>query len=239
MPRTTKQAPSDSTDTEESSSPSRTGGKTTTIKLPELRIERLPLRITGITPLIVHAWGKKALQQMRDKQQKAAKNAREAKKPEEDFEQAKYKHPKTGEDCVRALFFKNAIVSACRFAEDMKMTVLRGAMFVEGDYIPLDYSECNMREDTVRVGQGIADLRYRPEYIDWGCDIVVQYNASVLSPEQVVNLVRIAGFSVGLCEWRPEKDGIYGRFEVSPAQEGGAAKRGPKAAGKRRGGRAA
>lgn len=187
-----------------------------TLELPEIEINELPLRIVGLSPLIVHAWSKKSLQMMRDKQQKAATAQKAAKNPEEDFEGAKYKHPKTGVDCVRAHFFKNAIVSACRYVDDLKMTVIRGALFVEGDYLPLKFDECVMREDTVRVGQGTADLRYRPEYRDWSCDVIVSYNARVVSAEQVVNLIRLAGFSVGLCEWRPERDGIYGRFDVEP-----------------------
>jgi hypothetical protein len=189
------------------------GGKKT-IELPDIEIEELPLRLVGLSPLIVHAWSKKAITQMRDKQQKLATGPKAAKDPEADFEGAKYLDPKTKKDSIRAHFIKNAIVSACRFADDMKMTVLRGAMFVEGDYLPLKFSECRMREDTVRVGQGTADLRYRPEYLDWSCDIVVSYNANVLSAEQVANLVRLAGFSVGLCEWRPERNGIFGRFGV-------------------------
>lgn len=193
--------------------------ETKEIKLPELQIQRLPLRVTGITPLIVHAWSEKAKEQMRLKQQKGAKMAKSAKDPNADFEGAKYRDAK-GNECVRALFFKNAIVSAARFADDLKMTVLRGAIFVEGDFLPIQdktgrkAAKSVMREDTVRVGNGVADLRYRPEYADWSVDITIQFNAHVLSAEQVVNLVRLAGFSVGICEWRPERDGHYGRFDV-------------------------
>ncbi len=184
-----------------------------TMKIPEHNKQKLRMTLVGVTPLIVHAWSEKNKEMMRTKQQKGAKMAKEAKNPENDFNGAKYRDAK-GRDCVRAAFFKNAIVSACRFADDLKMTVIRGALFVEGDMLPIKYKECNMREDTVRVGMGTADLRYRPEYTDWSVDISVEYLANVLTPAQIVNLIRLAGFSVGICEWRPEKNGDFGRFEV-------------------------
>jgi hypothetical protein len=193
--------------------------ETKEIKLPELEIQRLSLRVVGITPLLTHRWSEKALTQMRATQQKTAKMAKEAKNPEADFEGAKYRD-ENGRECVRSIFFKNAIVSAARYADDLKMTVLRGALFIEGDFLPIQdksgkkAAKSVMREDTVRVGMGKADLRYRPEYTDWSVDITVQFNSHVLSAEQVINLVRLAGFSVGICEWRPERNGHYGRFDV-------------------------
>lgn len=171
------------------------------------------IKIRGTSSLITHCWSEKAKKQMRDKQQKLAKTAKEAKDPKADFEGAKYKDAK-GRDCVPSLAFKNAIVSAARFSDDLKMTVLRGALFIPGELLPIKFSECTMREDMVRVGMGTADLRYRPEYHDWSIDLPIVFNAHVVSAAQVLNLLRLAGFSVGICEWRPEKNGQHGRFDV-------------------------
>ena len=41
------------------------------------------------------------------------------------------------------------------------------------------------------------------------------YNASAVSPEQIINYFNIGGFGVGVGEWRPEKDGQWGRFHVA------------------------
>jgi hypothetical protein len=99
------------------------------------------------------------------------------------------------------------------------MTIIRGAVFILGDLIPVEAFTCRMREDMVRVGgkgpgTGVADLRYRAEYSPWECQLRIQYNANSLSLGQVLNLTRLAGLSVGLCEWRPEKNGQYGRFDI-------------------------
>lgn len=189
---------------------------TQVVQIAPIKIVKTTVKVVGTSSLIVHAWSVKAKEQMRMKQQKLAKTAREAKDPEADFQGAKYIDAH-GRDCVPALAFKNAIVSAARFSEDMKMTVLRGAIFVAGDLLPIKYENCVMREDTVRVGMGSADLRYRPEYTGWNIDLPIEFNSSVISASQVMNLIKLAGFAVGICEWRPERNGQNGRFDIAEA----------------------
>lgn len=72
-----------------------------------------------------------------------------------------------------------------------------------------------MREDTVKVGMGGSDLRYRGEFADWHARLLVRYNANVLSESQILNLINVAGFAVGVGEWRPERDGMNGMFHVA------------------------
>jgi hypothetical protein len=72
-----------------------------------------------------------------------------------------------------------------------------------------------MREDMVRVGMGTADIRYRPEFTEWSVKLPIKYNADAISLDQLVNLFTLAGFGVGVGEWRPERDGQYGMFHVA------------------------
>jgi hypothetical protein len=81
--------------------------------------------------------------------------------------------------------------------------------------VRIDGGEPAMREDTVRVGMGTADLRYRGEFADWSARLLVRYNANVLSESQILNIINVAGFAVGVGEWRPERDGSYGMFHVA------------------------
>jgi hypothetical protein len=188
------------------------------LKLPEVDFRVALVRVRGISPLIVHAWSEKAKGMMRDKQQKQGRVAKEAKDPNADFLASKYLDDQ-GRDCVPAAGFRNAMISAGRFSEGVPMTIIRGSVFILGDLVPIENATCRMREDMVRVGgkgpgTGVADLRYRAEYTGWECALKVQFNANSLSLSQVLNLIRLAGLSVGLCEWRPEKNGQYGRFDI-------------------------
>lgn len=192
---------------------------TIAVELPRLIEHRFEVTIKEKTPLIVHAWSEKARKEMRDKQQGRAKSAREPKDPKKEFEGAKYLDEK-GRDCIPIMAIKNAMVNAARFADNMKMTFLRGAFFVENPegagrmLLPISFKKCVMREDNVRVGMGTADLRYRPEYQGWSAKFLISLNNNAITPEQILHMLQLAGYSIGLCEWRPEKDGPFGRFIV-------------------------
>lgn len=115
-----------------------------------------------------------------------------------------------------------AIMAASRNEIDVKTTTLRGAFFIHGEgpdmLAEVKGSIPEMREDMVRVG-GIsktADIRHRPMFSDWYMDLVIDYNANgPITPEQIVNLINLGGFTCGIGEWRPEKDGSFGMFQVT------------------------
>ena len=187
------------------------------IEIKPINLKFTEIRIIGDTPLIVHAWSEKIKKEMLDRQMKKAKNAKGAKNPEEEYLASFYRLP-DGRYGFPAIGFKAAAVSAGgRFAEGMKMTELRGSFFVLGeegsDLVPIE-GEPSMREDTVKVGMGVADIRYRPEFRTWTTTIRVRFNADKISLEQLVNLFNLAGFGVGVGEWRPERDGQFGCFHV-------------------------
>ena len=181
------------------------------VKLAGLSVAGIKLRLVGTSPLIVHKWSEKAKRQMLDKQMKKASQGKEAKDPEQDYREALYIRP-DGSYGFPAVGFKAAAVRAGTYC-DMKMVFLRGAFHVEGDLVRID-GEPRPREDMVRVGMGTADIRYRPEFPEWSTELEVTYNSRALAVEQIVNLFEVAGFAVGVGEWRPEKDGQFGRFSV-------------------------
>ena len=200
--------------------------KSAGIELPPLNIQTLKVRLIGDSPLIVHAWSPKALAQMAAKQQKKATAGREAKDPWADFCGSMYwlsERPEnpTEADVETARFgfpaiaFKAAAVTACTSIGAITKVAARQAFHVEGEYVEIKSpSPPSMREDVCRVGMGTADLRYRGEWAKWSVDLLVKFNAGIMSAEQVINLFETAGFAVGVGEWRPERDGPYGRFHV-------------------------
>lgn len=187
-----------------------------TIELPALQIQTVQFLLVGDSPLIVHAWSEKAKRQMLDKQMKRPTAAKEAKDPEADYNACFYRTPGGGFG-FPAIGVKAAMVSACRFV-DAKMTVLRGAAHIDCEMLPV-IGTPRPREDMVRVGMGTADIRYRPEFPEWRMPVTIKFNSAVLSPEQLANLLNAAGFGVGIGEWRPEKNGSFGRFHVASSEE--------------------
>jgi hypothetical protein len=217
--------------------PSTNGTVQVGAEVPAIRREHMYLRLIGDSPLIVHRWSEKARRQMLDKQMKRAKTAKDAKDPAKDFADSLYVisgEPRVAElpdgtmgisNAGKCTFgfptvgFKAAAVSACRDIDGAKMSEARGRFHVEGELAEIESPGPTAREDMVRVGMGTADIRYRAEFKQWAVVLSIVYNASAISAEQIVNYFNLAGFGVGVGEWRPEKDGSYGRFHVATAGE--------------------
>lgn len=182
--------------------------------------------IKGTAPLIMHAWSEKAKTMMRDKQQgkKAAK--KEPKDPRAEWMGGRLLNEE-GRDCISAMCFKNAIVDTASFIDGITKVQLRGSVFVLGDLIPIEFEpdpkfedskSPHMREDMVRVGMGVADIRYRPEYRNWSCRLRIRHMANVISTQDVMTLLATAGLVNGMGEMRPQKTGgSFGTFEIQSA----------------------
>jgi hypothetical protein len=193
------------------------------ITLTRLKRETLLVQVRGTAPLIVHAWDQKARQMMLAKQQ-GKKAPKLPKDPIADFEASQYRF-EDGRHGFPTTAFKQATVKGGQraFGKAVKMTELRQHLFFEADGIgrermPLSVldieTEPEMREDMVRVGMGTADLRYRAHYFPWSVLLRVTFLPSVIDDASVVALID-AGGANGIGEWRPEKSGNFGTYEVA------------------------
>lgn len=188
--------------------------KTESVELKKVTIQRIELRVIGDTSLIMHKFSEKAKKQMLDKMMLKAKKGKEPKNPEQEYLDATY-FTTDGKYGFPATAFKAAMVRAAK-QMGMVMMDVKCAMFVEpydGELVVIE-GDPVMREDPVPVGISGYDLRYRPEFLKWSSKFTIKYNPNIVSAEQIVNMLDMAGFGVGVGEWRPEKDGIHGTFHV-------------------------
>lgn len=212
--------------------------ETAIIEIKPINIVTTTVRIAGDTPLIMHRWSEKAKRMILEKQMKKTKSsAKEAKNPVEDFiesiywmegKPSEYTEEAFDEACRNGARFgfpvtaikQATISSAYRNGITKDMASLRGAFFIsgEGSELLAEVKGCTptMREDMVRVGMGVADIRFRGEFSSWYMDLQVSYNANgAYTLDQIINLINVGGFSCGIGEWRPEKDGNYGMYHVA------------------------
>lgn len=188
------------------------------LEVREFSIRNISIPITGISPLIVHRWSEKARKEILDKEMgKAKSRKREIKVPKEDFEAAKHKSP-LGWEGFPAAGFKAAMIRGAK-SLGMVMKDVQTAFFVKADCEQTQLIKINgaaqMREDMVRVGNGGASVRFRPEYLKWDSELIIEFNEGSVSKEQILQLVRAAGYGCGIGEMRPEKGKFnYGRFDI-------------------------
>ena len=196
--------------------------KAVTISLERLDVDTAEISIVGTSPLIVNAWSERAKEQIRQKQQTRTRTTqRELKDPEQDFEDSRYQFADGSGDGFPTLAFQRATVEAARMFPDVSMVELKQKLYFVADGVGtrgepltrLHASEPRIREDTVRIGNGIADLRYRAEYEKWSCQLTVQFMPIQIDYPSILALVDAGGMG-GIGEWRPVHNGIFGRYQV-------------------------
>ena len=188
------------------------------ITIPQIKIKTAKLTLIGNTWLMTQPFAEKARREIEGKQQKKPKGARAARNPQKEYEAAFYRIPgKKNIYGIPAAGIKKCAVRACSFVDGIFMTTARGAFHVvegPGGLVPIKNSPPVYDARPVVLKSGVKDMRYRPRFEKWSVTFDVQYNENVISLEQLVNLYNNAGFSVGLCELRPERGGSYGMFHV-------------------------
>ena len=183
-----------------------------------LKYQRVSLVIKGISPLLCHKWSDKARKSIREKQAGKKTKDRESRCPETEAQDATY-FTADGTPGVPAIALKNAIISAAHKDLGVEQTLIRKAIFIDSSdpqiILPMNYErweKCN--EQFVRVGMGSSDIRYRPCFYGWSVAVSFIVETNMVQLPDLLSLIDRAGQSIGICEWRPEKGGEYGRFKV-------------------------
>ena len=195
------------------------------------------LWLVGDTPLIVHAWTQKAKLEMLAKQTKLVVSAKEARNPDTDFTNSLYRHP-TGYYGFPLMAFKNCIVAMAHKDKGIAKTDVQRSLFLQGEMIRaytahaaaicdmpivrLYGSEPEMREDMGKIGKGLnktAGLIYRAQFTTWAVKLVGRLNPNVIPLAALEFLIKEAGESCGVGDWRNEKSGIFGSFHLAGNDE--------------------
>lgn len=181
-----------------------------TISAPNFQTARL--RVTGTAPYMQARFAKKA--PLHDKMVAGAVAKKGSKREPRDFQRdfLEAQHlASEGWNGIPASAFRNAAIAACRVV-GFKMTFAKMSVFIEADgfdkedampLVKLDAPEPEYSELAVRNATGVVDLRARPLWRTWGCDLRVRFDADQFSLRDIVNLMARAGLQVGIGEGRP------------------------------------
>ena len=62
-------------------------------------------------------------------------------------------------------------------------------------------------------------LRTRAKFDTWECDATIEIDPELVDKEMLTTWFDIAGRRIGIGDWRPEKSGHYGRYEMNELSE--------------------
>jgi len=102
------------------------------------------------------------------------------------------------------------------------MYVVPAAVFVTADAIPFVDSngamikdfEVDARPVTIPATKGRI-MRYRPKIEEWRARIPMEIDTDIIPVDQVHQLLEDAGRRQGVGDFRPEKRGPFGRFQIT------------------------
>jgi hypothetical protein len=190
------------------------------VQIPAPKMNRAEFHIVGTAPYVMARFSKKAMDQMTEKHEAGSQAKKGAKKVARDFN-ADYegaKHISTdGWVGIHAGSIRAAMISACRLV-GFKMTLAKLSLFVEADgYDAIDgvplikiEGEPEKAKHMVRNATGVADIRVRPMWREWGATLRIKYDADQFSLEDITNLLARVGQQVGLGEGRPDSKSSAG-----------------------------
>ncbi len=201
--------------------------QTVTIKAPNFQIVTIPIR--GTAPLVIHKFSKRTADQIVETQAQGEQQARGKKrKPPKDFDRIfnEARHiSEDGWDGIHAGGFRAAAVSACRVA-GFQMTKAKLSVFIMADGVDKEdgmplvriIGKAEKHISHARNDNGSIDMRARPMYRTWGCNLRVRYDGDQFTAEDVFNLIARVGVQVGIGEGRPDSKNStgtgWGTFEI-------------------------
>lgn len=196
--------------------------KQETLKVVPLSVAVARFHVIGETPLVMHAMSEKARKILSRTEGSKIGKKKEARVPQDEFNACRRFVIVKGKkvDALPPVGFKKGMVHAATYLDGMTKVAARGAFHVcpGVDLIPIIGPEPTLREDITRIGMDTPDVRWRPQYLDWSCEIEVHYIESFLSGSDIFNLLNWAGKVSGLGENRPQKGGDWGMYRVEPVR---------------------
>lgn len=114
--------------------------------------------------------------------------------------------------------FKKGMMECTSFVGDKSFSkkLVSGAVkIINGDdgIIPIKYKKQTILKHNIQ-----HNIKFSPEFVEWSCELMIQYDANNISAQDIITLLSYAGFYIGVGAWRPKGggggSGPYGMYEV-------------------------
>lgn len=196
-------------------------GPTMRVTIQPPNFQHIIFALQSAAPYVQHKFSSRAKLAIEATQKEGAKSRAKKEREPRDFGRDYREAIHVAEDGwygIPCSSFRSAMISACRTV-GFVMTRAKLAIFVEPDgYDREDNSplvrilegEPEPYMAHVRNEGGTVDLRCRPMWRQWRADVQVRYDADMLAPADVANLMQRAGLQVGLGEGRPDSRRSHG-----------------------------
>ena len=119
---------------------------------------------------------------------------------------------KNNAPCITGFGLKKSFGDAVvRNEIDKYKTKFDAGVNIVGDLHPITFTEHFVDEKLMSPKKGAPVLVHLNRFTGWKCTFTVSYMESVYSAEQIVNIINLAGFGLGIGSGRSSG---YGRYHI-------------------------
>jgi hypothetical protein len=191
------------------------------MEIQPIKTRRIVAFLVGTSPLIMHRFALKAWQELlypSPKKNSAERAASLKHDPLAEYQGCFYKNRDTHSDTLFHIpngMPHQALAAAAldipgttRAAMERLTSVVNPTINLWG--LPQMFMAMVRNSDQNRT----PDVRTRPIFPRWACQIEIDYKVDPLTDAQILNLLGAAGVIVGMGDWRPQRGGSYGKFRI-------------------------
>ena len=189
--------------------------KTVRVDITPIKIATMQLNIVGETPLLQEKMSDRIREQLKNIVTGKGKEKNKNRVLEEEVKEKIHRNAK-GEVCFPTSGFKKAMVEAAPYLDGLDKKKAKGSFFILGELAPIKYKK-QVTNKAVGRDSGINRAPreiWRPEFQDWSTTLTIRYNEQQITPAQIVELAKLAGFHIGVGSWTPQHSGQFGMFTV-------------------------
>lgn len=192
-------------------------------------MKQIEIRVEGSTPLLMNRMPIEVLEGLRDKTGKKAKYAPRPKDPKDEAAPKVYQ-TEDGHPIIPTENLMAALIEAGKFIRldgkrqltTNQKSLVPGILAIEEPFLLLTNGQPGKKPEwTVDMRQGKnpnggeAVCIVRPRFNIWGFRFSLLLDDEQLSVDRTRELVDRALGSCGLCDFRPERKGIYGKSKIT------------------------
>ena len=202
----------------------------TTIELKPITVKNLVVKIEGDTDLVLNKMNDVATRKLIDQRKDKATSLEKSDEWEEiitaihwyngkpsEFSEESMKHnldPSINAPCITGFGLKKSWKDAVvRNAIDTYSTKFDAGVNViaRGGLVPIEFAQWTVDEKLMSPKKGAPVLVHLNRFTGWSASIHISMIDNVYSVEQVVNIINLAGFGIGIGSGRSSG---YGRYHV-------------------------
>lgn len=201
-------------------------GKTESLDVIQVEQASLTACVLGASPIILNRISEKALHELlypSPPKSTADKKTSMKHNPLKEYQSSPYKSRSNESPTrllVRGASFVEALRSVALDIPGSNKTEVTRSTSVPGEYvelygIPKLFMTPARNSDRNRT----PDLRTRAIVPEWACYVTVSCTTPVMNINTVAQFLAAAGLMRGIGDWRPEKGGVFGKYQIVDADD--------------------